>query len=560
MVLALVCFLAYANSLSGAFVWDDGTQVVKNWRIRELSNLPSAFTSAFWSFLGPSIEKQTNYYRPVQTVTYMIGYALGGLSPTWYHVLSLLFHFGACVFIYLASCELLPLAGAALLTASLFAAHPVHTEAVSWIAGVADVSCGTFYFGALWAFLEYRKRQKNSWLVWTCVFFLAALFSKEMAVTLPMLLCLLQAWHPKYREELGTNLKSILPLGAVFIIYLVARVMALGIVATSQMKVEASWLDWISLGAMVFAGYIRYSLAPYPLNAFHLLPVHLADRTLPTLLSAIVIVAVALSLFYLRKRFPDGLIWFAGFAVMLVPVLYFKGISYAFLAERYDYIPSFALMLLVVSLVTTFRVPYANAALWCVVAAFVLLTAYHNRVWASDEALYSATLQIQPEASHMRINLADIYLKRNDDATAKQHLDLALHYLDDQRFAQFNLERYRVHVGLGAIAARSGDFVNARQHFETALQIQPNGDWAYLYLGGVFAEADKDYPRAIENFEKAIEYGPLNEVARDYMGVAMLNQGKYEEAAKNFEEALKINPQYEDAKSHLALAVRGPTP
>ena len=69
-------------------------------------------------------------------------------------------------------------------------------------------------------------------------------------------------------------------------------------------------------------------------------------------------------------------------------------------------------------------------------------------------------------------------------------------------------------------------------------------------------EADHDYPRAIENFKKAVELGPLNETARDYLGVAMLNQKNYPEAVRYFEEALKINPNYQDARNHLAMAVR----
>src|SRR5215475_4703382 len=102
-----LCLLVFWNSLGGAFVWDDEIQILKNWRIRDLSNLPSAFTSAFWSFLGPAVQNQTNYYRPFQTVTYMLAYAVGGLSPTAFHAFNLLFHCAACLFVYLLARELL---------------------------------------------------------------------------------------------------------------------------------------------------------------------------------------------------------------------------------------------------------------------------------------------------------------------------------------------------------------------------------------------------------------------------------------------------------------------
>src|SRR3989449_10942185 len=144
IVLSIVVF---ANSLPGNFVWDDEIQVVKNWRIRSFENLPSAFTSAFWSFLGTEAESQTNFYRPVQTITYMSAYSIGELSPVAYHVFNLAYHVLASLFVYLICIELVLAPTIALGIAALFAVHPVHTEAVAWIAGVPDVACGAFYFG-----------------------------------------------------------------------------------------------------------------------------------------------------------------------------------------------------------------------------------------------------------------------------------------------------------------------------------------------------------------------------------------------------------------------------
>src|SRR6266568_1806175 len=99
--IALVIVLStvvFANALPGAFAWDDEIQIVKNWRIRSLDNLPSAFTTAFWSFLGGEAENQTNFYRPIQTVTYTLAYSIGELSPIPYHVFSLAYHAAASVF------------------------------------------------------------------------------------------------------------------------------------------------------------------------------------------------------------------------------------------------------------------------------------------------------------------------------------------------------------------------------------------------------------------------------------------------------------------------------
>jgi len=321
--------------------------------------------------------------------------------------------------------------------------------------------------------------------------------------------------------------------------------------------IQAGWMDCLSLGVRVLAEYVRYALVPYPWNAFHLLPVRLEYRFASTLISLFIILALSALLWTFRRRFPDGLFWFVSFVLMLTPVFYFKGISSALFAERYLYIPSFAMMVLVVRLGRRLKVPGLNVILATACMIFAVAAAYRNQAWRTSEALYRETLRVQPEAVQLRINLADIHMKRGEDAAAKGLLDSSVEYMKSDRYVRFPYEMYRAHVGLGALAARAGRYAEATEHFQEAIEINPNGDWGYLYLGGVFMEADGDYNKAIANFQKAIDLGPLNEVARDYLGVAMLNQKNYKEAIRYFEEALKINPNYEDARSHLAIAFRG---
>jgi len=206
--------VAFANSLPGSFVWDDEIQVVKNWRIRSFGNLPSAFTSAFWSFLGTETDSQTNFYRPVQTITYMLAYAVGGLSPAAYHTFNIIYHAAASVFVYLVCLELMFAAPLALGLAALFAVHPVHTEAVAWIAGVPDVACGAFYFGSVWLFLRYLRTRRPSWLLAACATFFAALLAKEMAVTLPVFLLLVLNLRERPNERLKQNLLLLTPFFA----------------------------------------------------------------------------------------------------------------------------------------------------------------------------------------------------------------------------------------------------------------------------------------------------------------------------------------------------------
>lgn len=551
--LALFCFLLYANALSGMFVWDDEVQILRNPVIRDFGNLGAAFTSPFWSFAISDSSLSTNYYRPIQTVAYMIAYSIGGLDPLVYHLISIAFHAGATIFVYLLGIEFSFSREKALLAASLFACHAVHTEAVSWIAGMPDVSCGFFYIGAMWAFLKFQNTgiQRRQWV--SALLFLGALFCKEMAFTLPVVLVLLGLFRLRTEGALKKVLRQVIPHAIVFGIYLICRYAVLGVIATSQTSVEASLIDWATMVPAVFVRYVWYALVPYPLVAYHLVPLHLQDRVLTTALGSLVLVLVAAVAFKRRLSSAQSL-WLIALVIMLAPVFYFRGISATtFFAERYLYIPSLAVVLLAVDTAGRLR-RHSRTVLWSIIAVYAALTFTRNPVWRDSETLYLQTLEDQPEVVQFRNSLADIYLKKGDDGKAKTYLDSAQRYLDEPVYAHPRDERYRTYVGQGAIAARARDYAAARKFLEQALTSNPRGDWAFLYLGGIAMEADSNYPEAIRLFQKAIELGPVNETARDYMGIAFLNQGNHPEAIKYFQEALRINPNYADARLHLDMA------
>jgi tetratricopeptide (TPR) repeat protein len=549
---AAAAILVYANSLGGAFVWDDETQIVRNPRIRTLDALPRAFAEPFWGFAESG---RTNFYRPVQTALYALAYSWSGLSPTAYHAISVGMHTLASVLLYLACARLGFAPGTALLAAALFAVHPVHTEAVAWIAGLPDAACGAFYFAALWALLRFEAGRRAAWLGAACGFYLAALFSKEMAITLPVvaLLGTFRAGAPAIGRA-GRG-KLLAALAAPTVIYLGMRSKALGFLATSHLEIEAGLLDWITLGVQALGTYVRYVFVPYPLHAYHMVPVRFGDRMLETLAALALVAGLAAAAWRCRRRAPQAWLWGSAFALMLAPVLYFPAISTALVAERYLYIPSAAAVLLGAAAAGRAGRRAVWAA-WAVAALFAIMTVARNRDWRDSERLYLASLGAEPDAAHFHLNLADILLRRGDDAGARAHLSAALAVLDSGRYAQTVFERYRARIGLGALEARAQRFGPAREHFEQARQEYPAGEWAYVYLGGLAMQGEGDDARALEYFREAVRLGPRNEVAHDSLGMALFNVGQVREAIASFERALEINPSYAEARSHLETARR----
>lgn len=548
LVVAALCFAAYANAIPGAFVWDDEIQVVKNPDIRSLGNLPKAFTSPAWSFANAGGTNQSNFFRPMQTVAYTLSYAIGELSTTPYHIFNLLFHIAASLFVYLIAIELAIPAGLALVIAAIFAVHPIHTEAVTWIAATPDVACGAFAFASIWAFLKSKYSENRVWLFVSAGLFFGALLAKEMAIPLPAVLFLLML-----RSGAPRRLIAFVPYAVVGMLYLGMRIHALGFVATTQVNVDASLLDWITLGVRAFGQYAWQAIVGWPLSAYHLIPIHFADRIPATMAALAFTTALAGAAWIFRRQLPEGWLLMAAFAIMLVPVFYFKGISLALVSERYLYVPTLAPVLLLGFVLKRGNWKYATYVAWAVVAAFAVTTVMRNRDWQSSERLYTETLAHDPENAYFHLNLAEIILKRGDDAGAKEHLTKAADVLATGKYTFQAYETYRAFVGLGAIEARKQNYAQARAYLEKARAAHPSGEWPYLYLGGIAMEADNNIPQAIDYLNKAIQLGPINEVARDYMGIALFNAGRLPEAMAQFQEALRIDPTYRSAQEHMQL-------
>jgi tetratricopeptide (TPR) repeat protein len=191
-----------------------------------------------------------------------------------------------------------------------------------------------------------------------------------------------------------------------------------------------------------------------------------------------------------------------------------------------------------------------------VAGVFLVMTVQRNRDWLNEESLYARTLQYEPEAVNISTSMGEVLLRKGDGAGAQKYFELSLQHVDDPRFIQSSYESYRIYHGLGLAAARLGKADEAVRHLRKAIEIYPQGDGAYTTLGGVYVSQNWDHSEAMQLLEKAINLNPVNDLARDYIGVALVNKGQIEPAIRYFREALEINPGLASAKEHLDVALR----
>ena len=163
-LLVLFSLAAYAPALRNGFVWDDQALILRDPLIRSWQLIPEGFTHFLFTDASAS-----DFYRPLQRVTYTLDYAVFFLSPMGYHLVSLLWHAAAAVALFyfaeefLATCKMEPARRlwVAFLAALVWALHPVQSAAVIYVAGRADPLAATFGFLGLYLALRMLRAERN---------------------------------------------------------------------------------------------------------------------------------------------------------------------------------------------------------------------------------------------------------------------------------------------------------------------------------------------------------------------------------------------------------------
>ena len=204
LVLLLLSFLPYANTLAGKFVDLDHFQVVKNPYAHSFHYLSRIFESSTWSFLGN--QGVNSGYRPMMSFAYLLIYKVAGWNPVAFHFVNLILH---ALSVYLVFCIVRRLSGerVAMVSAGLFALHPIHTESVAWVGGMSQLEVSVFF---LLAFLLYVKLSDPSsgvfvrLIIW--ISFVLALLSNEVALTFPVLVTIFE--HLYRQDRVTTSLRQ----------------------------------------------------------------------------------------------------------------------------------------------------------------------------------------------------------------------------------------------------------------------------------------------------------------------------------------------------------------
>lgn len=505
---------AYGNSYAGVFVFDDIPGIVDNPSIRAL------WPPAQWFAAPPGA---TPSGRPVLNFTLALNYAFGGLDVFAYHVLSLAIHLAAGLALFGVVRRTLmsdrpaerfgavatPLAFAAALA---WTVHPLNTESVTYIVQRGESLAGLFLLLTLYCAI----RRWGAAAVAACAL---GMGSKETMIVAPALVVL---WDYLFRAEgarrwplYGALVVTLFVVLAPMLAETQGRTVVSRLLGFTPKAAGDTWTAWSYLWtqAGVITHYLALAFKPWPL-VFDYYDWPRAHSPLDVLPQALLVSGLfALTLVGIVKRHPLG---FAGawFFLTLGPTSSLLPIPTEIAAEHRMYAPLAALVatatvMLFVLLRASVRresrdrkVPrLANGIATGAVllsVALASLTRARNLDYASDEALWQATVQKRPGNARARINYGIDLMKgmRYADAEAQMRAALPL-TMDPDTQAQ-------AHLQLGSALAAQRRFDEGIASIERALAIDPSIREADLILGQAYADQGKEGP-AVRHFLRALE-------------------------------------------------------
>jgi tetratricopeptide (TPR) repeat protein len=550
-LLVVLSLVLYAGSLRNGFVSDDDFQILGNRLITDVRNIPRIFTSNVWAFAG---EETTNYYRPLHMLIYMAEYHLFGFDPFKWHLANLGLHVAALLAAY-ALARALAGERLALWAGLWFALHPIHVEAVVWVAVLTDLVCGLALFGGLFFYHRARAGERAAlWHSLAALAFLAGLLVKETALVFPALLL---AYDYLYRREsvreVLRGLARYLPYVAVLVAYVAARLAVLGSFAPTAGKYHqlTGWELFLS-APLLLGQYVWKLLVPVNLNYYYFFEPTRALGWKPLAGFALAGLLVGAA-FWLRRRQPLVAFSAAWFLLTLAPVLNIPNVAENVFTERYLYIPSFGFAIAAAwawlawldRATTPAARRVAQGALAAVFVFYAAQTVRRIPDWHDDLRLFSRTAEQSPRSATIQANLGYIYYLHGN-------VDRSIEFY--RRALELDPNRALTHNNLGNSLSARGEYDEAIRHLRRATELKKDYPAAWLNLGLVYA-AKKEWEQAVECYRRAIELRPRFHEAFTAMGLALWSGGRAEEAVAAYRKALEFEPSYIEARINLASAL-----
>jgi protein O-mannosyl-transferase len=555
--LALGAVLLFARCLGAGFLlYDDPDYASSNpWVKQGLT-----WSGIVWSWTA----FEAANWHPLVWQSLMLDTTLFGQQPWGYHLSNCLQHAANTVLLFLAFRELTGEVARPALLAVWFAVHPCHVESVAWISERKDTLSAMFWMGCLWSYGVARRRGSRAAL-WACLLLLAlGLCAKQMLVTLPCVLVLLDVWPlnrwsgtligrddtgSEGRRSLGALLLEKWPQFVVVLLACIAVLQAQISAGAVSTLVGIPLPDRLRTAITGYGMYLVHAMWPIPLTIFY--PYYHTHFGWSGVLASIgtigSLLIAGVRLFPMNRAVVIGLLWYLG---TLVPVIGLVQVGQQSLADRYTYVPFIGLGIAMIWLLP--ESPWVMGRLrreWIgagvVAGVLSAITVWQTGFWVNNETLFRRSLEVTTGNYVAHFMIGETLRIRGDKPEAMEHFRRAAE-LD-----KISISGATSLVMLGRDHELRGEVEVAEAMYRQALEQVPVLATAMEGLGALLIRKNQ-LDDGLALLERAIELEPRFFAARYSLGLAYLLKGELQKAEREISAVVEIKPEFQPAQEMLA--------
>ncbi|MFC1590642.1 tetratricopeptide repeat protein [Candidatus Omnitrophota bacterium] len=542
----LLTAAAFLPSVFNDFVdWDDTYYVTENEVIRELSpgNVKKMFTRGF-----------EGIYCPAVIMSYALEYRFFRLDPFIYHLTNYILHILISISVFYLILQISKSANTALISAMLFALHPLHVESVAWVSERKDLLFSIFYLLSLSAYICYLSKRKVIYYLICLSLCALSLISKASAVTIPAVLLLLDHVFGRRIDRNAIFEKLPFFIASLFIGLLTMRFQA----AMGATDVQMNPFERVYFLLKGIILYFAKTFWPVRLSAMY--PYHnvSSGNTIELVIYGLILILLCSAAVILGRRSKAVMFGSLFFIITILPVLKIVPMGDVFAADRYMYLPSLGIFYLGAYYADAFflrRISerkiiryFAVFLIALIIMTLSVLTFKRCYVWKDTGTLFADVMKKYPASPRPYNKLGSFFLAKGDLERGVQYFKKS--YVADPGFdpakdnftmAYYLLRKKKKEEGLIAARVEDGDAA---------------GEAALMNSLGMEQGLEGNIGNAVSLFREAIELDPGNAEYFNNLGLAYYRKDDLARAKESFGKALELDPENEKTKADLGLVER----
>lgn len=597
LIIGLIAFLLYANTLGHDYTQDDAIVIYDNMYTQDgISGIPGILTKdTFFGFFKEAGKEKLvsgGRYRPFTLIMFAVEWQIFGKNPFIGHLVNILLYAFLCIMIYKTLTILFlgyksKIDAKALtfvfLATLLYTCHPIHTEAVANIKGRDEIMTFLGSIIALYSIFKYHYSKQIKWMILSFVSFFVALMSKENAITFLAIVPLaILLFIPKKENNVSHAIKYTVPFVLSTILFLIIRFSILGmdlggtpneLMNNPFLKIEGN--QYVAFSLMEKLATIIYTLGKYVVLLIfpHPLSHDYYPRTIDimqfsdwqVIVSTLLYLGLGVSffIFYKKDKYLSFAILFYLATLSIVSNIVFPiGTN---MSERFIFMPSLGYTIIIARLLTKYI--SNNKLIWTIsgilLLGYSIKTISRNNVWKNDFTLFTTDVQHNDKSAKL-LNAAGGALSTEaaamtDGPKKTEYLNKAIGYLE--KAVKIHPSYRNAYLLLGNSYYYLKDYEKSILYYDQALKYDPDFTDAAQNLAIVLREGgrymgqkEKNYALTEKWLTRAVGLNPQDYESTRLLGITYGVQGQHQKAITYFQKAIDLRPDIPDNYTAMGTA------